>query len=72
MCFYFLLRDRSARAARWALAGAITIGVAFSIGQDARGAHFFSHDLTSAAIVWFVQLGLYAWWLKPSATPTGL
>ena len=46
------------RAGRWR--GAIAVGVAFSIGQEARGAHFLSHDLTSAAIVWFVQLALYA------------
>jgi membrane-associated PAP2 superfamily phosphatase len=61
VCFYFLLRDRSLRLARWALAGAIVVGVAFSIGQEARGAHFFSHDLSSAAIVWFLQLALYSW-----------
>lgn len=60
MCFYFVFRDRSRRLANWALAWAIVVGVAFSIGQEARGAHFLSHDLTSAAIVWFVQLGLYA------------
>ncbi len=59
-CFYFVFRDRSRRLARWTLAVAITVGIAFSIGQEARGAHFLSHDLTSAAIVWFVQLGLYA------------
>jgi membrane-associated PAP2 superfamily phosphatase len=60
MCFYFVLRDRSRRMARWALAGAIVVGVTFSIGQEARGAHFLSHDLASAGIVWFVQLALYA------------
>jgi membrane-associated PAP2 superfamily phosphatase len=65
MCFYFLLRDHSRRLARWALAGAIAIGVAFSIGQEARGAHFLTHDLTSAAIVWFVQLALYVRVLGP-------
>jgi membrane-associated PAP2 superfamily phosphatase len=62
--FYFVFRDRSRRLARWALAGAIAVGVAFSIGQEARGAHFLSHDLASAAIVWFVQLGLYAWFIR--------
>jgi len=64
LCFYFAFRDRSRSLARWMLALAIAVGVAFSIGQEARGAHFFSHDFTSAAIVWFVQLGLYAWILR--------
>jgi membrane-associated PAP2 superfamily phosphatase len=63
-CFYFVFRDRSRRVARWMLAAGIAVGVAFSIGQEARGAHFLSHDLTSAAIVWFVQLGLYAWYRR--------
>jgi membrane-associated PAP2 superfamily phosphatase len=60
MCFYFVFRDRSRREARWMLAAAIGVGIAFSVGQEARGAHFLSHDLTSAAIVWFVQLALYS------------
>jgi membrane-associated PAP2 superfamily phosphatase len=64
-CFYFVYRDRSIRVARWMLAAAIAVGIIFSIGQEARGAHFLSHDLTSAAIVWFVQLGLYAKMLWP-------
>jgi len=59
-CFYFLFHGRSRHMARWMLAAAIAVGIAFSVGQEARGAHFFSHDLTSAAIVWFAQLGLYA------------
>lgn len=59
-CFYFVFRDSSRRLALWMLAAAIAVGITFSIGQEARGAHFLTHDLTSAAIVWFVQLGLYA------------
>jgi membrane-associated PAP2 superfamily phosphatase len=44
------------------------VGLAFSIGQEARGAHFFSHDLSAAAIVWFLQLGLYAFYAgKPAS-----
>jgi len=66
VCFYFALRDRSRRKARWALAAACVVGVVFSIGQEARGAHFLSHDLASAGIVWFLQLGLYAWLLRPA------
>jgi len=67
LCFYFVTRDSSRRVARWMLATAIAVGVAFSIGQEARGAHFLSHDLTSAAIVWFVQLGLYAAYTRAPA-----
>jgi membrane-associated PAP2 superfamily phosphatase len=62
---YFLLRDRSKRRAAWALVGAISIGVIFSLRQESRGAHFLSHDLASAAIVWFTQLFLYVAILKP-------
>ena len=60
MCFYFVFRDRAHRIARGLLTAAIAVGVAFSIGQEARGAHFVSHDLASAALVWFAQLALYA------------
>ncbi len=68
LCFYFLLRDRSARLARSAFAAALAVGAAFSIGQEARGAHFLSHDLAGAAVVWFVQLAAYGWMLKPDGT----
>ncbi|MGC4028249.1 MAG: phosphatase PAP2 family protein [Steroidobacteraceae bacterium] len=68
MCLYFLWREKSPRLAAWGLAAGIAVGVAFSIGQEARGAHFLSHDLTSAALVWFVQLGLYRLLLCPAAT----
>ncbi len=67
VCFYFLWRAHSPRRARWALAAGLVIGSAFSIGQEARGAHFLSHDLTSAVIVWFVQLTLYACWFNASS-----
>ena len=66
VCFYFALRGNSLRKARWALGLACFVGIAFSIGQEARGAHFLSHDLASAAIVWMIQLGLYAWLLRPA------
>ena len=67
MCFYFLWRYRSPRLARWGLATGIGVGVMFSIAQEARGAHFLSHDLVSAAIVWFFQLALYCWSLRTVA-----
>jgi hypothetical protein len=45
--------------ARGALLAALALGLTFGFGQWARGAHFVSHDLWSAAICWFVSLGLY-------------
>lgn len=64
VCFYFVFRDRSRRAARWALLAAGLVWAVFSLGQQARGAHFLSHDLASLAIVWFVQLLLYVRLMK--------
>ena len=64
--FYFLWKDAAPRRARWALAAALLTGCAFAVGQEARGAHFLSHDLTGAAIVWVVQLLLY-WSLRQPA-----
>jgi len=69
LCFYFVLRNRSRRLSRLALWAACLVGVVFSIGQEARGAHFISHDLASAALVWSVQLRLYARVLGLRAAP---
>ena len=68
ICGYFVLRDRSRRRARMALAAGVLAGVAFSIGQEARGAHFLSHDLAAAAVVWFSQLLLYRRFLMNRGT----
>ena len=65
MCFYFVLRDRAPRAARVFLALGVVMGAVFAFGQEARGAHFLSHDLASAAIVWFTELLVYVLVLAP-------
>jgi len=57
---YFLCLGRNQRRARWALAVALLVGGIFAFGQEARGAHFLSHDVWSAALVWFACLGIYA------------
>ena len=49
VCFYFVLRDRSRAAGALGAGRAVLVGAVFSIGQQARGAHFLSHDLASAA-----------------------
>jgi len=60
MTLYFALRDARPRLARVALGVALLVGTAFSIGQEARGAHFLSHDLTSAALSWGILATLHA------------
>lgn len=57
---YFALRDRHRRAARAALGLALALGALFAFGQEARGAHFLSHDAWSSAIMWFTSLAMYA------------
>ena len=57
---YFLCLGRNPRLARWALALALLAGGIFAVGQEARGGHFLSHDVWSAALVWFACLGVYA------------
>lgn len=60
MALWFALRERRPRAARFALWFAVSAGTLFSLGQQARGAHFLSHDLTSAALAWVMLRALHA------------
>jgi membrane-associated PAP2 superfamily phosphatase len=57
--FYFAIRNYSRRWSTRALYLAIAAGTVFAFGQEARGAHFPSHDLWSAMIAWCVCLILY-------------
>lgn len=59
VCFYFVFRDRWRAAALAALLAAVLLWAVFALGQEARGAHFLTHDLASVAVVWSVQLALY-------------
>jgi membrane-associated PAP2 superfamily phosphatase len=68
---YFLCLKRSRRQALAALALAITIGGLFALGQEARGAHFLSHDIWSAAIVWFACLGVFSLGYRGQVWATG-
>ncbi len=58
VALYFLFRERP-RWRRAGLAAGLALGLAFAATQWARGMHFPSHDLTSAAIAWAVALGAY-------------
>lgn len=59
MALYFGLRDERPRAARAALLGALALGWVMGWAQTMRGAHFLSHTLWSAWIVWLVLLAAY-------------
>ena len=71
VAFYFLLRERRPAAARAALAGAVLVWGSLAFAQQARGAHFLSHDLWSAFLVWFICLALYAFAWKGRVLPAG-
>jgi membrane-associated PAP2 superfamily phosphatase len=76
VCLYFVLRQRRP-ALRWlGLLAGLGVGAIFSFAQQARGAHFLSHDLWSAIICWYVALLLAVILLKQprrtvSRTSTG-
>ena len=59
VAFYFALRERHAAWARCALLIGLATGLLFGIAQQARGAHFLSHDVWSAFLVWMTTLTLY-------------
>jgi membrane-associated PAP2 superfamily phosphatase len=59
LALYFMFRERNRRWGRIGLAIGLLTGVIFGISQQSRGAHFVSHDLWSAFIVWTVALSTY-------------
>lgn len=60
LALYFVFRERHARCAKLGLALGILTGLTFGLAQQARGAHFVSHDVWSAFLVWTVTLSVYA------------
>lgn len=42
----------------------ISSGLLFGVAQQLRGAHFISHDLTSALLCWYVCLLLWLYWTR--------
>ena len=61
MAFYFVLREYRAAWGRWALGAGLAAGMIFGVAQQSRGAHFLSHDLWSACIVWIIALSIYVY-----------
>ena len=56
---YFIGRKYDFPRAWLSLLPATLFGGLFALGQWSRGAHFPSHDLTSAYICWMIALGCY-------------
>ena len=50
---------RYVRRPAWFLLPGLRVGEAFGLAQQVRGAHFVSHDLWTAALAWFLALGLF-------------
>jgi len=57
--FYFLFRERSHWLSRLGLITGVCMGLIFGIAQQSRGAHFVSHDLWSAFLVWMISMTIY-------------
>jgi membrane-associated PAP2 superfamily phosphatase len=60
MALYFVAYERSRKRAIAGLAVGVLLGLVFGIAQQARGAHFASHDLWSAVLAWIMSLTVYA------------
>lgn len=81
LALYFAGGGGRSRSSLLLLPGLLT-GSAFAVDQWMRGAHFPSHDLTSAYLCWMIALGTYAWFyrreraaarlqFKPGVSPDG-
>lgn len=64
IAFYFVFRERHRRLARIGIVVTILAGLIFGLAQQSRGAHFVSHDVWSAFLVWSIALALYAFAFK--------
>ncbi|MCG9695705.1 phosphatase PAP2 family protein [Shewanella sp. Isolate11] len=61
------------REYRWmGLAFGITLGLAFGIAQQLRGAHFLSHDVWSLTLSWFSAASLHYFMFFRSSTSIGV
>lgn len=69
MALYFLIYERSRRLAVLGLTTGVFVGLIFGIAQQARGAHFASHDLWSAFIAWIVPLTVYTFAFRARLHP---
>lgn len=63
---YFVARQHWPDKANWIVTAVLGFGLIFGLAQQLRGAHFISHDLTSAIVCWLVSFVLWSLWNKKS------
>jgi membrane-associated PAP2 superfamily phosphatase len=68
MAFYFAFRDSQPKLANCMLALGLLLGFAMGWTQMMRGAHFLSHNLWTAWVVWMLLLAQYLVW-PPAKLP---
>ena len=68
LAFYFGLLGFSQRGAYIGLASGLVFGTAMGWAQMMRGAHFMSHNLWTAWIVWMILLVQYVLWSPKDLT----
>lgn len=66
LVLYFAMLGRTRRPWLFLLPG-LCLGAIYGLGQQARGAHFLSHDLWTLSICWFGALALFLL-IRPDAT----
>ncbi len=67
MAIYFAFKDELIKVAKFGLVLGLVLGFIMGWGQMIRGAHFMSHNLWSAWIVWALLLTQYMMW-QPKIT----
>lgn len=65
---YFVARQQWSDKANRVLVAIIGVGISFGLAQQLRGAHFISHDLTSAVVCWLVSLIIWQLWNNKTQT----
>lgn len=68
---YFVSKHLFPQHARQILFGVILLGVIFGLAQQLRGAHFISHDITSAFLCWTVSYVLWHFWYVSQQLKSG-
>ena len=72
VAFYFIWRRSRPRLARAGLGAGLAYGLALGLGRTVQGAHFLSHNLWSAIIVWLVAWLLYELLLRRAQDRDGV